>query len=68
MKNKKVVKNQNFQFNKIKKNLNNNHYIIILNFKQKFKISFRINEISQDYYAKRQVLYLGPVIYYKENN
>ena len=48
MKNKKkVVDNQKFHFNKIKNNLNNNHCIIILDFKQNFKLSFRGNELSQ---------------------
>ena len=67
-KHKKVVDNQKFHFNKIKINLNNNHCIIILDFKQNFKLSFGGNELSQDYYTKRQVSCLGAAIYYKENN
>ena len=51
-KHKKVVDNQKFHFNKIKKNLNDNHCIIILDFKQNFKLSFGRNKLSQDYYTK----------------
>ena len=61
-KHKKVVDNQKFHFNKIKNNLNNNNCIIILDFKQNFKLSFGGNELSQDYYTKRQVSCLGAAI------
>ena len=51
-KHKKVIDNQKIRFNKMKNNLNYIHYIIILDFKQNFKLSFGGNELSEGYYTK----------------
>jgi hypothetical protein len=50
-----VVENQKNQFNLIKENLNDKSCILILDFKEIFKLSYGGHQVSQDYYEKRQV-------------
>ena len=63
-----VVENQKTRYNKIKNNLNYNHCILILDFKENFKISYVGNELSHDYYNKRHISCLSILLIFKNQN
>ena len=63
----KVVENQRSQFNLIKNNLNSDSCILILDFKENFKLSSSGHELSYDFYNKRQVSCLGASLIFKSN-
>ena len=67
-KHKKVVENQKLYYNKLKDSLENDSCLIILDFKENFKLSYGGNEISYDFYNKRQISCLGISLMYKIND
>ena len=62
----KTVENQKYQFNSIKNSLDEETCILVLDFKENFKLSNGGNEISCDYYNKRQVSCLGAALIFKD--
>ena len=67
-KHKQVVENQKWAYNYIVNNLDNENCILILDFKENFKLSHGGNEISYDFYNKRQVSCLGAALIFNNNN
>ena len=55
-------------FKKSIENTTNTSCVIILDFKQNFKIGGGPIETNQQFYDKKQILVLGFAIYYKDNN
>ena len=49
-------------------NTTNTSCVIILDFKQNFKIGDGLIETNQQFYDKKQISVLGFAIYYKDNN
>lgn len=64
---KLVVDNQKTQFNLLKENLSDESCILILDYKENFKLSFGGHQVSQDYYEKRQISCLGACLIFKSN-
>lgn len=64
---RQVVENQKNQFNLLKDNLVEKSCILILDYKENFKLSFGGNQVGQDYYEKRQVSCLGACLIFKDN-
>ena len=67
-KHKKVVENQKWAYNHIINNLDNESCVLILDFKENFKLSHGGNEISYDFYNKRQVSCMGAALIFNNNN
>ena len=65
---RKVVKNQKNAFNELKSNLKKDSCILILDYKENFKLSLGGNEVGQDYYNKRQISCLGGVLIFNNNS
>ena len=49
----KIVENQNIMFNRIKNNLDDADCVIILDFKENFRLNYDIVELGIDHYNKR---------------
>lgn len=58
------VDNQKLQFNLIRNNLDNETCLLIMDFKENFRLSYGGNEIGNDYYNKRQISCLGVSLIY----
>ena len=66
-KHKQVVENQKWAYNYIVNNLDNESCVLILDFKENFKLSHGGNEISYDFYSKRQVSCMGAALIFNNN-
>ena len=64
----KVVENQKSAYKHILNNLDNESCVLILDFKENFKLSHGGNEISCDFYNKRQVSCMGAALIFKSQN
>lgn len=62
-----VVENQKTQFDLLKTTLSVNDCILILDYKENFKLSYGGHQVSQDYYEKRQISCLGACLIFKSN-
>lgn len=60
-----VVENQKNQFNELKSNLSEDSCVLILDYKENFKLSYGGNQVGQDYYEKGQVSCLGACLIFK---
>ena len=64
----KIVENQKYMYNRIKNNLNEYDCILILDFKENFKLNYDKIEIGFDHFNKRQVSCLGVSCIFKDGN
>ena len=58
----KIVENQKYMFNRIKNNLKEYDCILILDFKENFRLNYEKIETGFDHFNKRQVSCLGAAI------
>ena len=65
-KHKQVVENQKWAYNHITNNLDNKSCVLILDFKENFKLSNSGNEMSYDYYNKRKISCLGVALIFRD--
>ena len=63
----KIVENQKNQYNMLKSQLNSNACILILDFKENFKLSTAGDDVTHDFYNKRQVSCLGAALTFRHN-
>ena len=66
-KHKNVADHKREQFNKEKQELSESFFMIIMDFKQNFKIGGGPEETNKEYYRKKDVTLLGFIIYEKNN-
>ena len=61
-----VYQNQRESFNYIRNNLSSEECLIVMDFKENFRLSNGGNELSYDYYNKRQISCLGVALIFKD--
>ena len=65
---KHVLNNQRKEFEYLINNLNQDSCVLLMDFKENFKVSFKGDEVGYDFYNKRQFSCLGVCLLFNANN